>query len=381
MFTFNELELFDGFINKVYPKIQNCNCNIIIVHHVMATHTPLFDVLTRIFNKVILLPIPYSKNIDTINHLKNKVEVHETGDIDELKETFLTILLREIEQSNEFVIFEVGGYFTDIFKKLPHNELKKKVLGILEDTEAGHRKYESIFKDLSFPIFSIARSPLKSSEDILTGQAIIFSAEKILRQVGWIFSRNQILINGFGKIGKPMALYLRNKGAIVYVYDLDPIRQIEAFSYGFPSKSREYMLENSDIIFGVSGYTSINETDIQKLKKDVILFSGSSRQIEFNVKFLYDTSINSEKVCDGLICLHYQHHPFRLFLANNGMPVNFLDRAIVGDYLKLLWGEAVYILGNLANKSFNNNSCNSINELSKEDRQMIAYSWIDVYCN
>jgi len=77
----------------------------------------------------------------------------------------------------KIIILDIGGYFAPIINDLKER-LKDKLLGVIEDTENGYKRYEQI-SNLNIPLFTIARSPLKLMEDYLVGQSIFFSTENI----------------------------------------------------------------------------------------------------------------------------------------------------------------------------------------------------------
>ena len=78
--------------------------------------------------------------------------------------------------------------------------MKAKLIGVVEDTENGHKRYEQIAFP-PCPVLSVARSPLKEPEDFLVGHAIVFSAEALIRQSGVVMVNKRALVIGYGKIG------------------------------------------------------------------------------------------------------------------------------------------------------------------------------------
>ncbi len=64
--------------------------------------------------------------------------------------------------NSEFLLLDIGGYFAPVANSLA-SRYKNRILGIIEDTENGHQKYEAAHKKspLKLPVVSVARSPLK----------------------------------------------------------------------------------------------------------------------------------------------------------------------------------------------------------------------------
>lgn len=63
---------------------------------------------------------------------------------------------------------EIGGYFAPVLQDL-RTEFAQDFLGVVEDTEIGHRRYQEA-QPLPCPVVSVARSTLKAAEDSLVGR-------------------------------------------------------------------------------------------------------------------------------------------------------------------------------------------------------------------
>ncbi len=131
------------------------------------------------------------------------------------------------------VLLDVGGYFAPTVDALCER-FSGRVLGVIEDTENGHKRYAHAEK-LPCPVVSVARSPLKDPEDFLVGQSVVFSTEALMRSRGDILHGRTALVIGFGKLGSSIARLLHAKGVQVTVYDLDPVRRTQALSQASPS--------------------------------------------------------------------------------------------------------------------------------------------------
>jgi adenosylhomocysteinase len=131
----------------------------------------------------------------------------------------------------DVVLLDVGGYFAASLTEVCAR-FSGRVLGVVEDTENGHRRYAELRK-LPCPVVSVARSPLKEPEDYLVGQSVVFSTEALMRGRGDILQGRGVLVIGFGKLGSSIARLLHAKGMNVTVYDIDPVRRIQAAAQGF----------------------------------------------------------------------------------------------------------------------------------------------------
>lgn len=71
------------------------------------------------------------------------------------------------------ILLDIGGYFASI-AQIPNLPIEC----IIEDTENGIQKYENVIDQIEYPLFSVARNPLKKNEDYLVG-AVLFLGQII----------------------------------------------------------------------------------------------------------------------------------------------------------------------------------------------------------
>ncbi|CAF4619870.1 unnamed protein product, partial [Rotaria sp. Silwood2] len=134
------------------------------------------------------------------------------------------IMNAEIPKGAEIIIMDIGGYFAPCLVDVVRHqtsEKKWKLLGIVEDTENGHQKYNealqsfsSVSKDLKQPrIYSVARSKMKMTEDYNVGKSLVRAADSILRETLDLRLEDHLTVGviGFGKIGTSIAMHLRQQ--------------------------------------------------------------------------------------------------------------------------------------------------------------------------
>jgi len=346
---------------------------LLLVHHLLPTHTPFFRILIEFFQDVVLIPIPYSYDAEAAADLDNpNLQIDLPESLESLQSKISSWIDRFVENQEPFLIIEVGGYSAQcIYEKA--DILSESLICVIEDTENGMRAHETSLKRTTVPwtTFSVARSPLKNSEDILTGDAIAFSLDRLLRQMHDLIVGKRVTILGFGKIGAGLGRALEKYKCEICVYDTNPIRRIDAYAHGFNALARNEAISSADVIVGVSGFNSLSGSDFQLLKDGVILASGSSKRIEFMVDDLLDLSKNI-KILAPNITQYVLHSGKSVILLNDGKPINFIDRGIVGRVLELIWIEILCILSARSESS----SSNKILELAPDTREMIASCWI-----
>jgi adenosylhomocysteinase len=255
--------------------------------HANVEFTNFLSALEGIGRIAAVIPKASSKKFADLNSLSKNYPVL---DIDRQTivanpNKFMNLLGRLI-QDERFAVIDMGGYFShialDLFKKFD-----KQIIGIVEDTENGHQKYEELIKKRKLneslgPIISVARSALKEPEDSLVGQAIVFSAEAIMRSNGFILLGKRVGVIGFGKIGRSIAFSLLSRGSRVDVFETNPILMASALSLGFHTSARPEFLRSADILFCATGNRSISIADEKYFKDGLHIFCATSSDDELS---------------------------------------------------------------------------------------------------
>lgn len=243
-----------------------------------------------------------------------------------------------------------------------------KIELIIEDTENGHQKYETEKPRLK--VVSVARSPLKDNEDFLVGQSILFSADSILRKEGVLLQYLKCSVLGFGKIGKSISFHLLQKGIKPSVFDINPIKRIEAYNNLCAIPAREEVIYKADIIFSATGNKSLDVDDFRKVKDGCFIFSVTSSDDEFHFNF----NKNEYQINDKEKIFKYSNNNNFFFLVNNGNAVNFLHNAVMGDFIHLVRTEMMF-----APIDSKNYSPEKINFVEDNSRKRIAELWLKMH--
>ena len=315
----------------------------------------------------------------SINHLvANKIEHfipilrYTRQQIKSQPEVFLKELKNYVGDS-KFAVIDTGGYFSHVLSNIKISNL----IGIVEDTENGHQKYEAVLLkqnkgSFPCPIISVARSVLKEPEDFLVGQAIVFSAEAILREERQILAGKKALVLGYGKIGRSIAQHLQSKSVRVDVLDTNSNRQVLALAHSHHTAPKNIALKNADLIFCATGNHSLRKEDLNYIKKNALVFTATSADDEIeNYSSLIKNAIphgSHSKITQ----IGDQSNHF--FLCNNGNAVNFMHGGIVGPFIYLVQAELLFALSqfSVAKKS-------SIFQLTDESKKFIAQLWLHYF--
>ena len=357
---------------KYLLTIANCIpktiCQIVILTHILPDRPELLAAISKIAPISLVIAIPYSIEKKTFANLREYYNLLALS-LEEMTnpKIFYQKFIEQINLESPLIILEIGGYCASIIERL-HSHLGNKLLGVIEDTETGYRQYEKLHT-LPCPVISVARSFLKESEDCLIGDACLFSTEKLIRQSGFLLDGKQMLVLGFGKIGRGLAQTLLRRGYSVSVCDIDSSKRVLALSGGLKIPTKEIALQNADLIFGATGNYSIEKDDFKHIKKGAILVSCSSKQLEFDVTYVKENYI-CEPVFDNTV--KYSNKDNYFYLLAEGKPINFLDGAIIGPVLALVQAEIIFSIKTLMDLE----GKSGLYEVGSEDRKMLADLWL-----
>ena len=369
------MQKFPGFFRSIissdrYKDIDSA----LVVMHANVEFVNFLTALGSVLRVAGVIPKAGSKKFANLNALKQSYPVY---DID--RESILASPTKFINtiacliKNERFVIVDMGGYFSHVALDLV-KKFDEQMVGIVEDTENGHQKYETLIRgknaydDLA-PVISVARSPLKEPEDSLVGQAIVFSAEAIMRSHGLILLGKRVGVIGFGKIGKSISLSLSSRGSRVDVFDSNPILLASALSLGFHTSSRPEFLSSVDVLFCATGNKSLSIADEIYFKDGLHIFCATSSDDELSACLRNKVGIASSSAREHTCTIFTKGRC--VYIHNEGNSVNFVHGAVVDSFIELVQGEIIYSIGRLHDAPRNEITC-----LPDLDKKFIAEKWI-----
>lgn len=71
---------------------------------------------------------------------------------------------------------------------------------------------------------------------------------------------------GYGKIGKSISFHLLRRGIKPNVFDINPIKRVEAYNNLCLIPTKNKIIGDSDIIFCATGNKSLDVNDFRKLR-------------------------------------------------------------------------------------------------------------------
>jgi len=152
-------------------------------------------------------------------------------------------------------------------------KISKEIKGVSEETTTGvHRLYQMMQKnELLFPAMNVNDSVTKSKFDNLYGCRESL-ADGIKRGTDVMIAGKNVVVCGYGDVGKGCAQSMKGFGAKVTITEVDPICALQAAMEGFDVKTVEDVLDKADIFVTATGNRDIIRIEhMEKMKDQAIV--------------------------------------------------------------------------------------------------------------
>lgn len=342
--------------------------NIVIVQHWVKDAIDFWIYLEKNSNaNVLFLPKPFSQNSDDLEYWKNKwLNIKNPWySYDEWleKEWYLDSILKSYNEKSLFII-EVWWVFSKVLEE--NDDYKSKIKWIVEITTFGHNRHLQSKTNVDIPVYSVARSPIKSEESRHVWYATYASLHKVLNSLDRSVSDCIITMVWYWMIWKNVsnAFTLCKE---VKIYDIDESKVLKASHDWFKSSSDyKEIIRDSDIIISSTAHRAIDSEFISNCRDWVLLVSAWSRQNEIDVEYLEN---NTE---EAVITIHefikrYLINWKEVFLFRDWKNANFAFKSCPAYSMDLLHSEVLVALENIR-KWIYNIWIKELNEVSNEKR-------------
>ncbi|QLB52564.1 NUDIX domain-containing protein [Streptococcus sanguinis] len=361
-----ELSSQERFLSKIVSKNIFADISCVAIQHIIPSSIPFIKTLKKIFgSRLLICAKPNSINQKVWKELEESdIKLKVASRNDDFDEKFCNI-------SGKTILIDIGGYFANISQK---NNLP--IVCIVEDTENGIQKYNKVINDVKYPVFSVARNPLKKNEDYLVGADIVFGADYILHQKNLLIQYMKVACIGYGRIGYGICTKLRELGIKPIVIEKNSIRAIQAIRDGC-DVLLEKDFSNIDLIFCATGSKSLDILDFRAVKDGSYIVSATSSDDEFNLNYL---SEEYKKLLESSSITKYESDDNYFYILNQGIPTNFAVDSALGNYILLIHAAILATIQEFIqfNKSIN---LHHVNVLSENSNQKIAAAWLKEFTN
>lgn len=196
--------------------------------------------------------------------------------------------------------------------------------GGTEETTTGVKRLEILqsSKRLKYPVIAVNNAYTKHLFDNRygTGQSTI---DGIFRTTGLFFSGKQVIVCGYGWVGKGVSARARGMGAIVTITEIDPIKALEAHMDGFSVKRLSEVAQLGDIFITCTGSRRvIREEHLIKMKDGAILANAGHFDVEIDVNYLSSVDKSPIVVRPNVDCFRFRGK--KIYLLSKGRVINLV---------------------------------------------------------
>ncbi|XP_072306166.1 S-adenosylhomocysteine hydrolase-like protein 1 isoform X1 [Eucyclogobius newberryi] len=195
------------------------------------------------------------------------------------------------------MILDDGGDLTHwVYKKYPNTF--KKVRGIVEESVTGvHRLYQlSKAGKLCVPAMNVNDSVTKQKFDNLycCRESIL---DGLKRTTDIMFGGKQVVVCGYGEVGKGCCTALKALGAIVCITEIDPICALQACMDGFRVVKLSEVIRLMDVVITCTGNKNVvSREQLDRMKNGCIVCNMGHSNTEIDVASLRSPELTWERV-------------------------------------------------------------------------------------
>ncbi|XP_047453202.1 S-adenosylhomocysteine hydrolase-like protein 1 isoform X3 [Mugil cephalus] len=195
------------------------------------------------------------------------------------------------------MILDDGGDLTHwIYKKYP--SLFKSIKGIVEESVTGiYRLYQlSKAGKLCVPAMNVNDSVTKQKFDNLycCKESIL---DGLKRTTDVMFGGKQVVVCGYGEVGKGCCAALKALGTVVYVTEVDPICALQACMDGFRVIKLSEIIRQVDMVITCTGNKNVVVREhLDKMKNGCIVCNMGHSNTEIDLASLKTAELRWERV-------------------------------------------------------------------------------------
>jgi adenosylhomocysteinase len=204
-----------------------------------------------------------------------------------------------------------------------HKGKPKSIRGGTEETTTGVIRLRAMQKagKLIYPIIAVNDAETKHDFDNVygTGQSAL---DGIIRATNVLLSGKNVVVAGYGHVGKGVAKRASGMGANVIVTEVDPIAALKAKMDGFSVAKMNKAAEVGDVFITTTGCKDvIIDQDIAKMKDGAILANAGHFNVEISIPGIEKHTVGKKEINDSTMQYSLKNGR-RVYLLGEGRLVN-----------------------------------------------------------
>jgi adenosylhomocysteinase len=216
-------------------------------------------------------------------------------------------------------------------------ELLERVRGASEETTTGVNRLRAMASEgkLKFPVIAVNDTPAKRLFDNRFGTAES-TLQGIMAATNTLIAGKQIVVVGYGFVGRGIASRAKGLGAIVTVVETDPIRALEATMDGFIVARMSEAASVGDIFITTTGSIGvIRKEHMARMKDGAILANSGHFNVEIDIPALAKLAVKKREILEDVEEFRLRDGR-RIYLLAEGRLVNLAGKRSLGHPMEIM---------------------------------------------
>ena len=204
-----------------------------------------------------------------------------------------------------------------------HKKSFNSIKGGTEETTTGVIRLRAMQKagKLMYPIIAVNDAETKHDFDNIygTGQSAM---DGIIRATNILIAGKNVVVAGYGHVGKGISRRAAGLGANVIVTEVEPIAALKAKMDGYSVAKMEKAAEIGDVFITTTGCKDvIIDKDIAKMKDGAILANAGHFNVEISIPAIEKQTAHQNKISENIM-QYVLKNGSRIYLLGEGRLVN-----------------------------------------------------------
>ena len=228
-----------------------------------------------------------------------------------------------------------------------HKKNSNSIKGGTEETTTGVIRLRAMQNagKLMFPIIAVNDAETKHDFDNIygTGQSAL---DGIIRATNVLIAGKNVVVAGYGHVGKGISRRAAGLGASVIVTEVDPIAALKAKMDGYAVAKMEKAAEIGDIFITTTGCKDvIIDKDIAKMKDGAILANAGHFNVEISIPAIEKQTVRQNKISENIMQYVLKNGNSTYLLgegrlvnlaAAEGHPSEVMDMSFANQFLSVI---------------------------------------------
>jgi adenosylhomocysteinase len=228
-----------------------------------------------------------------------------------------------------------------------HKKNSNSIKGGTEETTTGVIRLRAMQNagKLMFPIIAVNDAETKHDFDNIygTGQSAL---DGIIRATNVLIAGKNVVVAGYGHVGKGISRRAAGLGASVIVTEVDPIAALKAKMDGYAVAKMEKAAEIGDIFITTTGCKDvIIDKDIAKMKDGAILANAGHFNVEISIPAIEKQTVRQNKISENIMQYVLKNGNRTYLLAEGrlvnlaaaeGHPSEVMDMSFANQFLSVI---------------------------------------------